>query len=276
MGNHSSAELLRFLDAMASPAYRYVMRLTALLAASVLAAGAWIACWQQVQLVRLKHQIHAAAAVSEAARPNEILSDRARSEPARPENPPHPLDRLQTLLAERQRAVADARDAAAQFGIPAGPEMDQAIAFSTADLDQAIAKLIGPAAVAQLAVVTTPSVPVAPAVPAPVAPAPIYVTVQPAQVYFTVAAPAPVVVAAAAPAPDESETEAQPAAYPVATFGFGSSYVTTGRSERHKPTQAEQLKYFTASAGIPLAASPLAAVATTSPLLLLRQHLGGR
>ena len=47
------------------------------------------------------------------------------------------VDRLRTLLLEREQAVADARDAAAQFGIPAGPEMDEAVAFSTSDLDRA-------------------------------------------------------------------------------------------------------------------------------------------
>ncbi len=250
------------------------MRLTALLAATVLAAIAWMACWQEVQLVRLKHQIRAVATVSEPA----------GVEPTRPEVAFHParstlraplpsIDRLRALLSEREQAVADARDAAAQFGIAAGPEMDQAVAFSTADLDQSIAKLIGPAAAAQLAALNEPSIPAAPMTPAPVAPAPIYVTVPPAQVYVTVAAPAPVMVAEA-PALAEPDTEDETAAYPYQqTGGLGWGYVTSGRTERHKPTQLEELKSLTASAGIPLAASPLGGVGSTSPLLLMRQHM---
>ena len=247
------------------------MRLTALLAATVLAAVAWIACWQEVQLVRLKHQMRAVAAVA-----TPFHAAQAQLKPARPEVALHPLpalDRLRSLLNEREQAAADARDAAAQLGIPAGPEMDQAVAFSTAELDQAIAKLIGPAAAAQLAALNEPSVPVAPMIPAPVAPAPIYLNVPPAQVYVTVAAPAPVMLAPATPVPAESDPADQAVAYPQ-TGGLGWGYVTSGRSERHhKPTQLEELKSLTASAGIPLAASPLGGVVSTSPLLLLRQHM---
>jgi hypothetical protein len=264
------------------------MRLAALFAATVLAAIAWMACWQEVQLVRLRQQMRAATVASEPARPQAALDlapldpaalnaselNPAELEHSRSKNALHALpsmDRLRTLFAERERAVADARDAAAQFGIPVGPEMDQAIAFSTADLDQAIAKLIGPEAAAQLALATEPSVPVAPLTPAPVAPAPIYVNVAPAPVYVTMAAPAPVVSAAASSEDGGVEDEGT---YPVATGGLGWGYITSGRTQRHKETQLEQLQSLTASAGIPLEASPLGGVVSTSPLLLLRQHMG--
>ena len=58
--------------------------------------------------------------------------------------PPATLGRLQDLLVERTEALADATDAAEREGFVAGsPEMAQATAAATGDLDREIAGLVG-------------------------------------------------------------------------------------------------------------------------------------
>jgi hypothetical protein len=237
---------------------------------------AWIACCQQVELVRLKHEIHPALARA-AAPAAPVQPGRMATTP-----PQRAIDRLKTLLIEREQAVADARDAAADLGIPSrGAEMRAAVALATADLDRSIAQLIGPEAAARLAAADAPE---PDPISAPMAPAPVVVNLPPPQVVVNVALPPPapitLISAQAAMAEDsaganESPVPDQPvyAASPVLYGGGLGGFVASRPARERKPTQAQALKYFAASAGIPLQASPLAAVATTSPLLLARGRL---
>jgi len=251
------------------------MRFTALIAALVLAGVAWIACWQEVQLVRLKRQIkNRTEAAPVVTRPRVKLA--AYHPPAR--TALSQLDELRELLIEREEAIADARDAAGDYGIAEGsPDMDRAILQATQDLDRAIVKLAGPAAATQV----TMDIPTAP-VPAnvQVAPVPqvILIGSAPAQttapttnVYVNVAAPEPSYAY-----PPETEADSGSGAYaaqPLIYGGIGASIgKPTRRSARRGVSSIQAVKYFAASAGIPLSSSPLGSMVATSPLLLSQQR----
>jgi hypothetical protein len=252
------------------------MRFIAPLAALALAGVAWIGCWQEVQLVRLRRQIRTQAAQPIAAVavavPVPSIAQAVRTEAHHPAPPPSsPLDQLKELLIERQEAIADARDASAEVGIAEGsPDLDRAILLATEDLDRAIIKLAGPAAGSQLTqyiprATLPPDVRVAPAPASPVAsPSPAYVAAQPANIFVNVAAPAPVVVYEAPPAAESFAPPYGP--QQIIYGGLGASFGPPRRNQARKLTETEKARYFAAGAGIPLPRSPLPEVVVTSPV----------
>ncbi|HZZ58328.1 MAG TPA: hypothetical protein VFE31_10900 [Opitutaceae bacterium] len=249
------------------------MRWLALLGGTILAAVAWIACWQQVELARLRRQNgDQAALLAQLEAQTGALGRRVEADDrslrdtaaalAESDQTALAMQRLRALLIDRAQTISDVRAAAAAFHIRDGSrEMLIALEQATGDLDRQIAALAGPDATAALgvppdaAVLTeAPGLGAAPVMAAPAT----YVTPT------VIQAPSSVVVVPQPPDDSLAEAEAP------ALIGLGGIGVSgEGRRRARSP---ETAILSGAGAGIPLAVEPSFAYSTTSPLLIEREQ----
>lgn len=248
------------------------MRWRALLGGTILAALASMACWQQVELARLRRQNgDQAAALAQLEAQTGALGRRvlADDRPLREtaaalvesDQTALAMQRLRSLLVDRAQTISDVRAAAAAFHIRDGSrEMLIALKQATGDLDRQIAALAGPDATAGLGVPPDEALltdaPGSGAAPAMAAPA-TYVTPTVIQAPSSAVAPPP---------PDDSLAEAET----PALIGLGGIGVS-GEGRRHALSPGSAVLPG-AGAGIPLTVEPSFASSTTSPLLIEREQ----
>lgn len=271
------------------------MRKTSLVLAGVAAVAAWTACWQEWRLVELRRDVEANQTGLQEARgtakalTQQVTAMRTREHQVRDHAAAvkFRLDRLKELLAEREEAIADAREAAEHLKIKDGSrEMEEAIEYATRDLETQIALLAGPDAMRRPTISANlpPGVQIA---PAPVVPDVLPPSPPPAP---PAAPPTEVAVNVAVNLPENLPAPAEPQpAYAVDPFGLPpvnalGVTVGNGRTKKAKPKPGQQAKLFAASAGIPMTGTPLGAQVTrgtglgaqvgNSPLLLIQQRSG--
>lgn len=253
------------------------MRWVAILGGTIIAAAAWAACWQEIQLVRLRRtnalqaaQVTALQAQTEELDRRVAAGDRALRDTAAAlaaaDRAALPMQRLQALLLERSQTIADVHEAAAALHIREGSrEMQAALAQATMDLDGQIAELAGPEVAAGLGI--GQPVPVFP--PAERLPQPPVATVA----YYPVYLPNGPSVA---DEPDAADA-APPAEDQTPLVGLGGIGVSrSGRGSGAKESQSAVPKAPplspAAGAGIPLVLRPSLAYVTTSPTLIEQEQ----
>lgn len=246
---------------------------------AILAAVCGVTVWEQVEMVGLRRQLARQSDLLEAAARRSADLERRL---AAAQGAGHQLGgrfalagaagriaRVDALFGDLDHDFSDARDAAHEEGIADGTaEMNRAIAAASADTVQRLAGLIGSAMADRLFVLEVESnrwAQVPAAAPAPAQPpsqTTVVVNVAPQAVAQPVAVPVPVPVPEVETSASEEEA---PAGAPVAIWPAPVFYSAPAAPFRERPghrpiarrfaTSPAAVRFFAASAGIPLSTS---------------------